>query len=131
MLLLLLLPVDFLMALQTNSTNALLPKSVPVFSRAGEVRLRTQLVGAGIWARRREGGVFMIACKSSSSSDGGKKAGGVPNSNYVVPLDKSFSSSNSSCITRPLVEILRDLNKRIPDNIIQAPPHHHSTLIPW
>ncbi|CAB4263860.1 unnamed protein product [Prunus armeniaca] len=119
------------MALQTNSTNALLPKSVPVFSRAGEVRLRTRLVGAGIWARRRAGGVCMIACKSSSSSDGGKKAGGVPNSNYVVPLDKSFSSSNSSCITRPLVEILRDLNKRIPDNIIQAPPHHHSTLIPW
>ncbi|KAI3985912.1 hypothetical protein MKX01_038994, partial [Papaver californicum] len=32
----------------------------------------------------------------------------VPNSNYVVPLDKS---STSSCITRPLAEILRDLNK--------------------
>ncbi|ONI29705.1 hypothetical protein PRUPE_1G209900 [Prunus persica] len=119
------------MALQTNSSNALLPKCVPVFSLAGEVRLRTRLVGDGIWARRRAGGVCMITCKSSSSSDGGKKAGGVPNSNYVVPLDKSFSSSNSSCITRPLAEILRDLNKRIPDNIIQAPPHHHSTFIPW
>ncbi|ONI29703.1 hypothetical protein PRUPE_1G209900 [Prunus persica] len=110
------------MALQTNSSNALLPKCVPVFSLAGEVRLRTRLVGDGIWARRRAGGVCMITCKSSR---------GVPNSNYVVPLDKSFSSSNSSCITRPLAEILRDLNKRIPDNIIQAPPHHHSTFIPW
>lgn len=49
-------------------------------------------------------------------------------SNYVVPLDKS------SCITRPLAEILRDLNKRIPDNIIKATPHeddHYPTFIPW
>lgn len=41
--------------------------------------------------------------------------GGVSNSNYVVPLD---NFSNSSCITRPLAEILRDLNKRIPDTIV-------------
>lgn len=50
-------------------------------------------------------------------------------SNYVVPLDKS------SCITRPLAEILRDLNKRIPDNIIKSAPHldqdHYPTFIPW
>ncbi|XVF16914.1 hypothetical protein REPUB_Repub10bG0071900 [Reevesia pubescens] len=56
---------------------------------------------------------------------------GVPNSNYVVPLDKSFSPSNSSCITRPLVEILRDLNKRIPDNIIKPPSNSSSTFLPW
>ncbi|EEF50166.1 DNA repair RAD52-like protein 2, chloroplastic [Ricinus communis] len=55
------------------------------------------------------------------------KKKGVPNSNYVVPLDKSFSSSYSSCITRPLAEILRDLNKRIPDNIITP----SNTFIPW
>lgn len=65
-------------------------------------------------------------CKSS---DAGKNCG-VPNSNYVVPLDKSFSY-NSSCITRPLAEILRDLNKRIPDNIISTPPSTQSTFIPW
>ncbi|KAJ9710075.1 hypothetical protein PVL29_001513 [Vitis rotundifolia] len=58
---------------------------------------------------------------SSSSSSDAKK--GVPNSNYVVPLDMS-----SSCITRPLVEILRDLNKRIPDNIVK---HEDSLPIPW
>ncbi|XP_041014385.1 DNA repair RAD52-like protein 2, chloroplastic [Juglans microcarpa x Juglans regia] len=74
---------------------------------------------------------------SRGASDGGKK-GAVSNSNYVVPLDKSFSPTNSSCITRPLVEILRDLNKRIPDNIIKTsspPPHDDhtvpTTFIPW
>ncbi|KAL8121480.1 DNA repair RAD52-like protein 2, chloroplastic [Apium graveolens] len=58
----------------------------------------------------------------------------VPNSNYVVPMD----SNSPSCITRPLAEILRDLNKRIPDNIITKPnpqPHlnnHPSApFIPW
>ncbi|KAJ9186174.1 hypothetical protein P3X46_005706 [Hevea brasiliensis] len=66
---------------------------------------------------------------SSSSSDGSRKKA-VPNSNYVVPLDKSFSSACSSCITRPLSEILRDLNKRIPDNIIK-PSSPATTFIPW
>ncbi|KAF3430873.1 hypothetical protein FNV43_RR25603 [Rhamnella rubrinervis] len=72
----------------------------------------------------------------NSSNDGNK--GGVPNSNYVVPLDKSFSLSSSSCITRPLAEILRDLNKRIPENIIGTPSHAAATdtpitttFIPW
>ncbi|OAY43788.1 DNA repair RAD52-like protein 2, chloroplastic [Manihot esculenta] len=65
----------------------------------------------------------------SSSSDGSKNKA-VPNSNYVVPLDKSFSSTYSSCITRPLAEILRDLNKRIPDNIIK-PSSPGTTFIPW
>lgn len=54
------------------------------------------------------------------SSDGGKKGG--------VPLEKSFSYSNSSCITRPLVEFLRDLNRRTPDDIILAPPLHYSVI---
>lgn len=72
---------------------------------------------------------------SSSSSSDGKKGGGLSNSNYVVPLDKTFPYSNSS-ITRPLDEILRDLNKKIPDNIIVKGHAHRddlsaSTLIPW
>ncbi|XP_011020940.1 PREDICTED: uncharacterized protein LOC105123140 [Populus euphratica] len=62
--------------------------------------------------------------------DGGVKKKGVPNSNYVVPLDNSLASAYTSCITRPLSEILRDLNKRIPDNIIK-PPNSSSTIIPW
>ncbi|KAB1201711.1 hypothetical protein CJ030_MR7G000360 [Morella rubra] len=103
-------------------------------------------VGGQRWKRSRgyrtdSMGLVVCALDRSNGSNGGgdgAKKGGVPNSNYVVPLDKSFSPTNSSCITRPLVEILRDLNKRIPDNIIQTispPPHDdHSaatTFIPW
>ncbi|KAI9076118.1 hypothetical protein K1719_041932 [Acacia pycnantha] len=62
------------------------------------------------------------------SSDG--KNGGVSNSNYVVPLDKSFPRSDPSCITRPLEEILSDLNKKIPDNIVKADVRGNP-LIPW
>ncbi|XVF58622.1 hypothetical protein PTKIN_Ptkin07bG0081100 [Pterospermum kingtungense] len=78
-------------------------------------------------ARRRR----LIHCSNSNSSSSDAKKG-VPNANYVVPLDKSFSPSNSSCITRPLVEILRDLNKRIPDNIIKSSSSSSSTtFLPW
>ncbi|KAG5228063.1 DNA repair RAD52 protein [Salix suchowensis] len=66
---------------------------------------------------------------TAAGRDGRVKKKGVPNSNYVVPLDKSLASAYT-CITRPLSEILRDLNKRIPDNIIN-PPNSSSTLIPW
>ncbi|KAI9076098.1 hypothetical protein K1719_041912 [Acacia pycnantha] len=61
-------------------------------------------------------------------SDG--KNGGVSNSNYVVPLDKSFPFSDPSSITRPLAEILSDLKKKIPDNIVKADVHGNP-LIPW
>ncbi|KAJ8759912.1 hypothetical protein K2173_010058 [Erythroxylum novogranatense] len=67
-----------------------------------------------------------------NTNNGDNKAKKVPSSNYVVPLDKSkslLSSSYSSCITRPLAEILRDLNKRIPDNIVK-PQSPNTTLIP-
>ncbi|XP_073033117.1 DNA repair RAD52-like protein 2, chloroplastic [Primulina eburnea] len=69
---------------------------------------------------------FRISAVSGGNSSSGKKgsAAPAPNSNYMVPLDKS------SCITRPLAEILRDLNKRIPDNIINT-QDHKSTFIPW
>ncbi|XP_010682628.2 DNA repair RAD52-like protein 2, chloroplastic [Beta vulgaris subsp. vulgaris] len=69
--------------------------------------------------------VAAIDHKSAGGSSGGggeAKKTGVPNSNYVVPLDKA-----ASCITRPLAEILRDLNKRIPDNILKP----NSKIIPW
>ncbi|KAI4385332.1 hypothetical protein MLD38_003372 [Melastoma candidum] len=56
----------------------------------------------------------------------------VPNANYVVPLDKPFSSpSYSSFITRPLVEILRDLNKRIPDDVLVPRPTHDRSSSPY
>ncbi|KAL6560290.1 hypothetical protein OROGR_003849 [Orobanche gracilis] len=64
-----------------------------------------------------------ISALSGDGTSNSKKAA-APNSNYVVPLDKL------SGITRPLVEILRDLNKRIPDNIIKT-QNDQPTFIPW
>ncbi|EHA8588431.1 hypothetical protein COCNU_scaffold005159G000010 [Cocos nucifera] len=66
--------------------------------------------GSISWARR-----VVASALEKRAGNGGKKAGdAVPNSNYVVPLDKA------SCLTRPLAEILRDLNKRVPEKIIHT-----------
>ena len=49
--------------------------------------------------------------------------------NYVVPLDAAPSG-----ITRPLVEILRDLNKRVPDTIVLPASRRASAsdpVVPW
>ncbi|XP_072971817.1 DNA repair RAD52-like protein 2, chloroplastic [Typha angustifolia] len=62
------------------------------------------------WRRRR----------LAAALEGGG-AGRLPTTNYVVPLDRT------SGITRPLVEILRDLNKRVPDKIINS----DRNTIPW
>ncbi|KAL0318227.1 UNVERIFIED_CONTAM: DNA repair -like protein 2, chloroplastic [Sesamum calycinum] len=67
---------------------------------------------------------LQVSALSGGDGSSSSKKAAAPNSNYVVPLDKS------SCITRPLAEILRDLNKRIPDNIIKT-HDDHSTFIPW
>ncbi|CAM8954740.1 hypothetical protein QQ045_015767 [Rhodiola kirilowii] len=57
--------------------------------------------------------------------EGDAKMNSAVNTNYVVPFDKYNSSAT---ITRPLAEILRDLNKRIPDTNIAS---DDSTRIPW
>ncbi|XP_050370840.1 DNA repair RAD52-like protein 2, chloroplastic [Argentina anserina] len=115
------------MALQSSiGISTLLSKS-DLFASDRRIEVG-KVVGGGIWRRKRGG---FVVCRSSD--DGMKQGGGggVPNSNYVVPLNMSFSFTNSSCITRRLAEILRDLNKRIPDNIISTiPPGNQSTLIP-
>lgn len=75
---------------------------------------------AAAWGARRRG-----ASRSSSSvvakMEGGGGGKGVPTTNYVVPLDKATG------MTRPLVEILRDLNKRVPDKIIDP----DTNTVPW
>ncbi|KAG6438247.1 hypothetical protein SASPL_103184 [Salvia splendens] len=58
-----------------------------------------------------------LNCSSS------KKAAAI-NSNCVFPAD------NSPCITRHLAEILRDLNKRIPDPVFKI-NDDRSAFIPW
>lgn len=90
---------------------------------------------ASVGGRRRNlARVSALGDRNNSSSGGdvnsntkGKGGSAVPSSNYMVPLDNS-----SSCITRPLAEILRDLNKRIADNIIvKQPDNTNSAFIPW
>ncbi|CAO2829644.1 unnamed protein product [Amaranthus hypochondriacus] len=66
---------------------------------------------------------LVVRALDPKNSSGGDVKNAVPNTNYVVPLDKA----PSSCITRPLAEILRDLNKRIPDNNLKR----DSKVIPW
>ncbi|XP_010522985.1 PREDICTED: uncharacterized protein LOC104801415 [Tarenaya hassleriana] len=117
------------MALQMQSSCTALTTSsaISIFSPADlrlGLRPRTVAVLPGklpAWRR--------VWC--NGGGDVGKKKA-VPNANYVVPLDK-FSSSSS--ITRPLVEILRDLNKKIPDNIVKSNDPRSNTgssgFIPW
>lgn len=71
---------------------------------------------------------MMMARAALSMDRGGEGEGkmNAVNTNYVVPFEEYTSSS--SIITRPLAEILRDLNKRIPDTNITL---DDSTTIPW
>ncbi|CAN8265798.1 unnamed protein product [Cochlearia groenlandica] len=118
------------MALQLHTSTTVF-RSSAADSRTGRVfPLRTVAIRREIsktWrgVRCSGGGVGV------GGGEGGKKKA-VPNSNYVVPMDK-FSSSSS--ITRPLIEILRDLNKKIPDNIVKShDPGSNaasSGFIPW
>lgn len=128
-------------SITTTTTNPFLTKSATLSFTS---KCNDSLVVVGIGGQRRRTPILCATNNNSSSSSnesssskksgGGGGGGAVPNSNYVVPLDKSFTSTNSSCITRPLVEILRDLNKRIPDNIIKSSDDDHTsfaTFIPW
>lgn len=50
------------------------------------------------------------------------------NTSYAAPLE---ASSGSSFIIRPLAEILRDLNKRVPDQYLKDRPGSAQQYIPW
>ncbi|GJM98304.1 hypothetical protein PR202_ga15299 [Eleusine coracana subsp. coracana] len=76
---------------------------------------RPSLRAAGRARPRRARGASVVA-----KLEGGLGKG-VPTTNYVVPLDKATG------MTRPLVEILRDLNKRVPDKIIDP----DTNTVPW
>lgn len=115
-------------AAATTATNLFVPTSSCAYWYWSSNNCKNELR-----LSRRTGSVGLVYCGSHSSNtaNNNDKNKGVPNSNYVVPLEKSFSSANSSYMTRPLVEILRDLNKRIPDNIINPSDNTSSTFISW
>ncbi|XP_078175786.1 DNA repair RAD52-like protein 2, chloroplastic [Carex rostrata] len=91
----------------------------PIVKTHGQCNWRRTVVSALVGANGT-GGQKPKATVGGVGMSGG--TGGVPTTNYVVPL-----GSASSGITRPLVEILRDLNKRVPDNIINS---DHAS-VPW
>lgn len=106
--------------------KSVFPAVCPSFSSFSSKDFRVEMVPRKTDIRGRWFQVALALDRNSSSScNNDAKKGAVPNSNYVVPLDK-FSSS--SCINRPLNEILRDLNKKIPDNIIKP---EDPASIPW
>lgn len=65
--------------------------------------------------------------RSMAATDGAKAA---PYASYAVPLEKSHEPS---LITRPLAEILRDMNKRVPDKVLKTRNDEGVVLkyIPW
>ncbi|CAL9776766.1 unnamed protein product [Musa acuminata subsp. burmannicoides] len=112
-----------------ESTLFLARSAFPVTVAAGGKDARFRFATTGL-PRTASASVVIVAALekgAGASGNGAKKTGGaggggrVPNSNYVVPLDLTPS------FCRPLKEILRDLNKRVPDNIID--PADNS--IPW
>lgn len=62
-----------------------------------------------------------------AAMDAGKA---VPYASYAVPLE---ASKEQSLITRPLAEIMRDMNKRVPDKVLKTRSDEGVTLkyIPW
>lgn len=91
----------------------------PIVKTHGQCNWRRTVVSA-LEGANGMGGQKPKATVGGVGMSGG--TGGVPTTNYVVPLGTA-----SSGITRPLVEILRDLNKRVPDNIINS---DHAS-VPW
>ena len=131
------------MKMKLEHTKITKNNSKPLWLTTNSLSSSSSSVAAVAHSRRSSS--IRAVSRNSNGSDASKKASGgvggggggggggsVPNSNYVVPLDKTFSSSLTS---RPLAEILRDLNKRIPDNIVvktsssQSPSPNY--FIPW
>ncbi|KAG6552263.1 hypothetical protein Mapa_006113 [Marchantia paleacea] len=74
-----------------------------------------------------KGGNRMVQVRASDSA--AKRV--VPSyANYAVPIE---NQNTSSFITRPLAEILRDMNKRVPDKVLKVRMDEGVPLkyIPW
>lgn len=87
--------------------------------------LTTPLPASAALPRRRPARVAVAAAAPERRPPGAVAS----TTNYVVPLDAAPSG-----ITRPLVEILRDLNKRVPDAIVRPSSRRASAsdpVIPW
>ncbi|CAK9859865.1 unnamed protein product [Sphagnum jensenii] len=70
---------------------------------------------------------------SSSSSSSAPALCGSASLSSSMALSTPFLGSPSSFITRPLAEILRDMNKRVPDKVLKVKNDNGVSLkyIPW
>ncbi|CAM0878329.1 unnamed protein product [Alopecurus aequalis] len=95
--------------MEATASTFLAPRATATLPRAAPRRVRV----AAVVPRRRQ----PLAVAAASTG------------NYVVPLDAAPSG-----ITRTLVEILRDLNKRVPDTIVLPASRRASAsdpVVPW
>ncbi|KAH7387114.1 hypothetical protein KP509_16G005900 [Ceratopteris richardii] len=78
----------------------------------------------------RNGSLLDIVCvQSNNPNDRERMLLASSNTTYAAPLD---AYSGSSFMIRPLAEILRDLNKRVPDQVLKdLPGHPNQKSIPW
>jgi hypothetical protein len=81
---------------------------------------RTLAVRTGVAATKASKRLLRVSATDSSKA--------VPYASYAVPLE-----ATNSFITRPLAEILRDMNKRVPDKVLKTRTDEGVTLkyIPW
>jgi hypothetical protein len=77
--------------------------------------------GASVGVRTKERRLVTVSAAMDSVKT-------VPYASYAVPLE-----SSNSFITRPLAEILRDMNKRVPDKVLKTRTDEGVTMkyIPW
>lgn len=70
--------------------------------------------------------------KVSGDDQSGRMMLASSNASYAAPLDAT-SSPGSTFMMRPLAEILRDLNKRVPDQVLKdrSGSGDHHKYIPW
>ncbi|KAK4270491.1 hypothetical protein QN277_023521 [Acacia crassicarpa] len=101
------------------------PSTASSFSCGNEVPPVGAVLVRAPRGRNLPGSLSVVSALEPSNSSGISS-----DSNYVVPTEKSFPLSDPSNITRPLAEILSDLNKKVPDNIVEADVHG-TPLIRW
>ncbi|CAM8953599.1 unnamed protein product [Rhodiola kirilowii] len=115
-------------SLLANSVFSFSSSSSPAAASSNDLRFMVSIADWRSNKKKKKSLAVVRSVFAMDRSDGDVKMNSTANTNYVVPFDKYNSSS--STITRPLVEILRDLNKRIPETNIIAEAHD-STRIPW
>ncbi len=125
----------------SSSSSSSAPALCGAASLSSSMALSSPFLGSPVpWARtgmkasyRKVSQIFLFAPRATEASKLTTKtttSSVAPYASYAVPLE---SSKESSFITRPLAEILRDMNKRVPDKVLKVKNDNGVSLkyIPW